>query len=347
MAQLAVSGLTKRFGRVTAVADLSFALADGELLTLLGPSGCGKTTTLRLIAGFEHPTAGDVLIDGRSIVSLPPERRHIGFVFQNYALFPHMSVGKNIAYGLRFQRGVDHKKRVNELLTLMHLEKLAHRRPGELSGGEKQRVALARAIAPNPRILLLDEPLSALDAKLRQELRQELRRVQRSLHLTTLYVTHDQEEGLTISDRIGVMHAGRIEQLAPPMQVYEHPQTAFVASFIGQANRVVGTVIGVSGAIAEVDVDGIVLRANSSNAEIATGMPAQVFIQEEDIRIGAGEENCIDGHVIDTEYHGRTLVATCATPLGQLRVRTQARLSCGDELLLGFPAKKALLFPCT
>ena len=347
MAKLAVNGLTKRFGTVTAVADLNFALADGELLTLLGPSGCGKTTTLRLIAGFERPTTGEITIDGQSVLHLPPERRHVGFVFQNYALFPHMSVAKNIAYGLRFQHGINRKQRVEELLALVRLSQLARRRPHDLSGGEKQRVALARALAPYPRILLLDEPLSALDAKLREELRQELRHIQRSLHLTTLYVTHDQEEGLAISDRIGVMHAGRIEQLARPTQVYAHPRTAFVAAFIGRVNRLTGTIVDQREEATVVRIADTTLRARTPKVSVIPGRTIQVFIREEDIHIGTGAENQLPGHVIDAEYHGHAWVATCATPIGRLRVRTQSHVAYGDNLTLWFPADRVFLFPAT
>ena len=345
MSQLEVHNLTKRFAGVTAVTGVTFTLADGELLTLLGPSGCGKTTTLRLIAGFIHPDVGEIIIDGESMLRLPPERRRIGFVFQNYALFPHMTVAANIGYGLRFHRGIDRKQRIAELLRLVRLDHLAARRPGDLSGGEKQRVALARALAPYPRVLLLDEPLSALDAKLREELRGELRRIQRALKLTTLYVTHDQDEGLAVSDRIGVMHTGRIEQLDTPMQVYEQPRTPFVAAFIGRVNRLSGTVASVTASVVTVRVGGVVIHAHVPEPPVVTGEPVTVFVREEDVHADTDTENCFAGRVIDTEYHGGTAVATVVTPIGTLRGRTTQSVNRGNSLTLCFPADRVFVFP--
>ncbi len=345
MSRLEVRNLTKRFADVTAVTEVTFTLADGELLTLLGPSGCGKTTTLRLIAGFIHPDAGEIIIDEKSMLHLPPERRHIGFVFQNYALFPHMTVAANIGYGLRFHHKIDRKQRIADLLRLVRLDHLAARRPGDLSGGEKQRVALARALAPYPRILLLDEPLSALDAKLREELRGELRRIQRALKLTTLYVTHDQDEGLAVSDRIGVMHAGRIEQLDTPMQVYEQPRTPFVAAFIGRVNRLSGTVAAVAGSVVTVRVEKAVIHAHVPETSVMKGDPVTIFVREEDIRAARDTKNCFSGVVIDTEYHGGTVVATVATPIGTLRVRTTQPVNSGNNITLWFPADRVFVFP--
>jgi putative spermidine/putrescine transport system ATP-binding protein len=238
MGRIVLRGLTKRFGAVTAVDEFALAIAEGELVTLVGGSGCGKTTTLRMIAGFEIPDAGEILLDGHVVNHLPPQQRGIGIVFQSYALFPTMSVGENIAFGLRVARWPEAKvrERVGELLDLVKLAGMEGRYPHQLSGGQQQRVALARALARRPGILLLDEPLSALDAKIRATLRAEVRKIQQEVGITTLYVTHDQEEALSISDRIVVMRDGRIEQVGRPVEIYARPLTRFVADFIGVSN---------------------------------------------------------------------------------------------------------------
>ncbi|MGH2921191.1 MAG: ABC transporter ATP-binding protein [Gaiellaceae bacterium] len=242
-------GVTKRFDDVVAVDELDLDIRHGEFLSLLGPSGCGKTTTLRLIAGFERPDEGAVLIGGEDVVHLPPYRRDVNTVFQSYALFPHLSVLDNVGYGLKqvgVARGARHT-RARELLELVHLGQVEARKPRQLSGGQQQRVALARALAKGPRVLLLDEPLGALDLKLRKEMQVFLKRLHRELGLTFVYVTHDQEEALAMSDRVAVMNQGRIEQLAAPREIYDAPATAFVADFIGETNfiRRNGSVIAV------------------------------------------------------------------------------------------------------
>jgi spermidine/putrescine transport system ATP-binding protein len=233
-------------GAITALDDVSLAIRPNEFFTLLGPSGCGKTTLLRLLAGFEHPSAGAVLLDGRDITAQPPNRRPINTVFQSYALFPHMSVAKNVGFGLARQ-GIgpaETAERVAAMLKLVRLESMADRLPSQLSGGQQQRVALARALAPKPRLLLLDEPLSALDLKLRRGMQVELKRLQRETAITFVLVTHDQEEALSMSDRIAVMNAGRIVQLGTPADIYERPLTRFVADFIGEANVLPGSLFG-------------------------------------------------------------------------------------------------------
>jgi thiamine transport system ATP-binding protein len=243
--RLELDDVRKEYGTTTALSGVSLDVADGEFFTLVGPSGCGKTTTLRLVAGFESPSTGTVRFDGREMRGVPPEDRGVGVVFQNYALFPHMTVGENVAYGLRFSDppdGLSRETRVAELLELVGLPETTDRDPDALSGGQKQRVALARALAPGPDLLLLDEPMSALDARLRERLRVQVKEIQSELEITTLYVTHDQEEALAISDRIAVMNDGGVEQVGPPRSVYREPETRFVAEFVGDNNVFEGRV---------------------------------------------------------------------------------------------------------
>jgi ABC-type Fe3+/spermidine/putrescine transport system ATPase subunit len=246
-AEVDVRDVTKRFGAVTAVRSVSVTIGAGEFFSLLGPSGCGKTTTLRAIGGFERVDAGEILIGGRPMGRLPPNRRETNMVFQRLALFPHYTVHDNVAFGLRVRRlpAAEVRTRVGEALEQVRLSGLATRRIGELSGGQQQRVALARALVNRPRVLLLDEPLSALDLKLRLQLQEELKRLQRDLGTTFVYVTHDQGEALTMSDRLGVMEGGRLDQVGTPLEMYERPATRFVAGFIGDANLIDGTVDGV------------------------------------------------------------------------------------------------------
>jgi spermidine/putrescine transport system ATP-binding protein len=255
-----LQGITKRFGNVTAVDSLDLAVHEGEFLSLLGPSGCGKTTTLRLVAGFERPDEGALLIDGRDVAGLPPYKRNVNTVFQSYALFPHLTVVDNVAYGLR-QRGLERperRRRALEMLQLVRLAGVEQRKPRELSGGQQQRVALARALIMSPRVLLLDEPLGALDLKLRKELQVFLKTLHADLGITFVYVTHDQEEALAMSDRVAVMNAGRIEQLGAPQEIYDAPATSFVADFIGETNfiRRNGSVIAVRPEEVEITRDG-------------------------------------------------------------------------------------------
>ncbi len=248
--RVSLEKITKEFGSVMAVDQVTLTIADGELLTLVGPSGCGKTTLLRLIAGLDQPNEGEILFDGKRVRHQPPEERRVGLVFQNYALFPHMNVFDNVAYGLKFSNErIDRNARVNEILGLVGLAGFEKRMPSELSAGQQQRVALARALAPQPRILLLDEPLSALDAKLRERLRVEIKRLQRALGLTTVYVTHDQEEALAISDRVAVLHEGRLQQADTPAETYHQPKTPFVARFIGRGNLIEARVLDTDDAL--------------------------------------------------------------------------------------------------
>jgi putative spermidine/putrescine transport system ATP-binding protein len=250
MPHVELEELRRRFGDFEALKGINVSLETGEFLSLLGPSGCGKTTALRLVAGFDRPTSGRVVVDGKDVSNVPPNRRDMGMVFQAYSLFPNMTAEQNVEYGLRVrkQHRGDRRKRVAELIELVGLSHAARRYPHQLSGGMQQRVALARALAIEPKVLLLDEPLSALDAKVRVQLREEIRRIQLELGITTIYVTHDQEEALSISDRVAVMYGGRIEQVGPPSEMYGSPATPFVAEFIGTMNRLVATV-GDDGAV--------------------------------------------------------------------------------------------------
>ena len=276
-----LSGVSKRFESVTAVDDVSLEVSSGEFFSLLGPSGCGKTTSLRMIAGFERPDAGRILIGDVDITETPPHRRPVNTVFQSYALFPHLSVEQNVAFGLRFTSvsKVESRGRVREVLELVRLTGLEQRRPHQLSGGQQQRVALARALVLSPSVLLLDEPLGALDAKLRRELQIELKSLQREIGITFLYVTHDQEEALTMSDRLAVMSRGKVEQLGTPRDVYEQPETTFVADFLGVSNLMRARVVDPG----HVDVGGVVLAATSREAA-ASGV-VRVTIRPERVRI--------------------------------------------------------------
>jgi len=278
--------VTKRFHDIVAVNDLSMEIRRGEFFSMLGPSGCGKTTTLRMIGGFEETSAGTIFLGDQAVTDLPPFKRDVNTVFQNYALFPHLSVFENVAFGLRRRKVAadEVRRRVGEMLELVELPGYERRRPGQLSGGQQQRVALARALINHPRVLLLDEPLGALDLKLRKQMQIELKRIQTEVEITFIYVTHDQEEAMTMSDRIAVMRAGRIEQLGPPEDLYERPTTAFVAGFLGVSNLLDGDVVGRDGDWAEVRLsDGSVLRAPSDRVNGATAV--RVGVRPEKLRV--------------------------------------------------------------
>ncbi|MBP1985859.1 ABC transporter ATP-binding protein [Halolamina salifodinae] len=258
MVDIDLESIHKAFDDAVALEEVSLTVEDGEFFTLVGPSGCGKTTTLRTIAGLSSPTDGTVRFDGEDVSDVPVEDRNVGVVFQSYALFPHMTVTENIRYGLRFTdppRGLTADERVEELLELVDLPGMGDREPDELSGGQQQRVALARALAPAPDVLLLDEPMSALDARLREQLRREIKRIQRELGVTTVYVTHDQEEALAVSDRLAVMNDGGVEQVGTPVEVYEQPATEFVASFVGENNVFSGVVAANENGELAIEVD--------------------------------------------------------------------------------------------
>lgn len=290
MAFLELENITKYFGRTTAVDHIELTVEQGEFLTLLGPSGCGKTTILRMVAGFEVPSEGNILLDGDDITNRAASKRPMGMVFQSYALFPHLTAEQNIAFGMGIKRMPKDqiKKRCVELLDLVGLSDKGHSYPHQLSGGQQQRVALARALAVEPKVLLLDEPLSALDAKVRVSLRDEIRRIQQQLKMTAIYVTHDQEEALAISDRIAVMAKGRIEQLDQPEEVYSNPRTIFAASFVGSSNQFRGVLESALEGLCQ--VDGKTLRVPST-ASLSNGDKVLVMVRPEEMSLHTAEEN--------------------------------------------------------
>ncbi|SNR93065.1 putative spermidine/putrescine transport system ATP-binding protein [Geodermatophilus saharensis] len=303
-----LEGLTRRYGGVLALDGLDLQIAGGEFLALLGPSGCGKTTALRAIAGFEVPDAGRVWFDRRDVTGLPPARRDVGMVFQAYSLFPNMTVADNVAYGLRVRRRgrAERAARAAELLELVGLADRGSRYPHQLSGGQQQRVALARALAVAPQVLLLDEPLSALDAQVRVQLREEIRRIQLELGTTTVFVTHDQAEALSVADRVGVMRAGRLEQVASPDELYERPATAFVASFVGTMNRI-PAVLG------DGDVEFLGVRREVLGAPPPPG-PAFALVRPEALAVGADPQGA--GRVVTRTFSGATTRLAVALPDG-------------------------------
>jgi putative spermidine/putrescine transport system ATP-binding protein len=284
-----LEGLRKMYGDVVAVADVDLDILQGEFFSLLGPSGSGKTTTLRMIAGFEIPTAGRVLLDGRDVSRLPPYERDVNTVFQDYALFPHMEVGDNVAYGLTIRKVPrdERRRRVEEALRMVRLEGYEKRRPGQLSGGQRQRVALARALVNRPRVLLLDEPLGALDLKLRQEMQIELKTIQQEVGITFIYVTHDQDEALSMSDRMAIFNRGLIEQVGSPADVYERPATAFVAGFVGTSNI----------------LSGPAAQAALGQGGTFTVRPEKIHLEEPEAAVPADSVSVL-GHVRDVVYLG-------------------------------------------
>lgn len=294
MAYLELNHLRKTFGPTVAVESFSLDVERGEFISFLGPSGCGKTTTLRMIAGFEQPTEGTISIDGEDVTPVPPNKRKLGMVFQSYALFPNMTVADNIAFGLRMAKlpGDQIRRRVQEMLSLIQMTNYSGRYSYQLSGGQQQRVALARALAIQPRVLLLDEPLSALDAKIRDELRTEIRRIQRELHITTIYVTHDQEEALSLSDRVVVMNAGRIEQIGTPFEIYNRPQTEFVARFVGTLS----TLRGVAAPDGHVVVNGQTVHLSQPLSDKRPGDAVTISLRPEAIALHAVTPGVTAGH---------------------------------------------------
>jgi putative spermidine/putrescine transport system ATP-binding protein len=310
----------KTYGRVVALTDISLEVAEGEFVTLLGPSGSGKTTTLMLIAGFERPSRGEILIRGASVVARPPEQRDIGMVFQSYALFPHMTVFENVAFPLRTRRlpARDVAARAGEALEAVRLPDLDRRYPRQLSGGQQQRVALARALVYRPSLLLMDEPLGALDRKLREEMQAELKAIQRELGVTTLYVTHDQQEALALSDRIAVMNAGDIVQVGAPLELYERPAADFVASFLGDVNFIEGTAVGSVEGFAAVEVQGGFTVTVAAGAPIAPGKRVRLAIRPERLRLEAAanaDASTWRVRVASVVFHGEAVRYFVETPV--------------------------------
>jgi spermidine/putrescine transport system ATP-binding protein len=305
-----IDHVTKRFDDYVAVADADFTIGAGEFFSMLGPSGCGKTTTLRMIAGFETPTSGAIRLEGQDVSRVSPHKRNVNTVFQHYALFPHMTVWDNVAYGPRSMKKdkAEVKRRVDEILEIVRLNDFAKRKPSQLSGGQQQRVALARALVNYPSALLLDEPLGALDLKLRHAMQFELKRIQREVGITFIYVTHDQEEALTMSDRIAVMNAGNVEQIGTPTEIYDSPATVFVASFIGQTNLWHGKQTGMAGELAELSVLGTTLRARPGQTKIENGGEATLMVRPERLRVSmeapTGDVVTVPATVVDLTFQG-------------------------------------------
>jgi spermidine/putrescine transport system ATP-binding protein len=350
--EIRLADLTKRFGEVLAVDAVSLTVNTGEFLTLLGPSGCGKTTTLRMIGGFDLPTSGRVELRGRDVTREPPDRRPVNMVFQSYALFPHLDVAGNIAFGLK-RRGVpgdEIRRRTAAILEKVHLSGYEKRRTNELSGGQQQRVALARALVNEPNVLLLDEPLGALDLKLRKRLQLELKRIQMDVGITFVYVTHDQEEALTMSDRIAVMHGGRIEQLGAPDELYDQPATPFVADFIGTTNLLDGTVEDLNGAAAVIRLDSgdrCLVAADGRQ----TGQAIQLSVRPEAISVGAanGANGAahLNAEVEQVAYLGAAVQYQVRTTgglgLSVLAGKTGSRFAPGDSVVLAWAPSDALV----
>jgi len=334
MAYLNLQNVSKSYANVLAVNDFTLEIEKGSLVSFLGPSGCGKTTTLRMIAGFELLDSGTIYLDGKDISNIPPNRRDIGMVFQSYALFPNMSVSDNIAFGLKMRKTpkAEIKQRVSEVLEMVRLEDTAKRFPHQLSGGQQQRIALARALAVRPRVLLLDEPLSALDAEVRVALRAEIRRIQTEMAITTVYVTHDQEEALSISDRVVVMSKGNIEQVGAPEEIYRSPKTRFVATFIGTANQFHG-VASDGNCVA---CDNIRLQAGNLK-EFPLGQKVLVLVRPENIRVETEKpleqnDNVIPGKIETITFHGA--VTRLGVNIGNQRVSADITVANSTSVVL-------------
>jgi len=344
-ADVRLENVTKRFDNVTAVDNLNLEVESGKFYAFLGPSGCGKTTTLRMIGGFEEPTEGTIYLGSGAVTRLPPYKRDVNTVFQSYALFPHLTIFENVAFGLRRRRVAkdEVRGRVEDMLRIVGLEGYGGRRPRQLSGGQQQRVALARALVNRPRVLLLDEPLGALDLKLRKEMQLELKRIQHEMKITFVHVTHDQEEAMTMADFIVVMSGGRIEQLGEPTELYERPQTAFVANFLGVSNLLPGTVEGSDA----VRLDGgRVLRVAPSALAGRSGR-VSVGIRPEKLAVGGGGQNALAAEVIERAYVGVSTQYLVQTDVGELSVVVQGAgtHAPGDKLDLSFSPESTFVVP--
>jgi len=346
---VSIVGVGKRFGAVTALHPIDLEIAAGSFFSLLGPSGCGKTTLLKIVAGLEIPDVGVVSADGVDITSRPPERRPFNMVFQHYALFPHMSVADNVGFGLttgpKRTRLSDRERavRVGEMLELVRLSHLGTRYPSELSGGQAQRVAVARALVNRPSVLLLDEPLSALDRNVRFTLREELVRIHQELGTTFVFVTHDQDEALSISQLVGVMNEGRLEQVADPQTVYRSPATLFTARFIGAGSFFDGSVRAVHGDRAEVEVAG--RRFSASNAGVAEGDATQVLLRPEELEVAARAESTLTGTTETCSFFGSYFELVTRTAVGPCRLRVREPLAPDTEIGIGWPDHAGIAYP--
>jgi spermidine/putrescine transport system ATP-binding protein len=355
MALLEIANIHKEVEGQTILKQINLSIAEGEFFSLLGPSGCGKTTLLRLLAGLDSPSGGQILLDGKQVEHLPPQKRPFNMVFQKYALFPHMSVLENVAFGLRLRK-VDSgtiKKKCEDALEMVGLTNLSSRRPDTLSGGQAQRVAVARALVNQPRVLLLDEPLSALDQKMREHMQTELRALQRRLGLTFIYVTHDQEEAMILSDRIGIMNGGQLEQVAPPRELYDDPLTIFVASFVGQMTKLPGVIAGEEKKLVKICLaNGQTILARKTKEFQSTGQ-AVAFIRPEKIRVmpensTPRETNVIPGQVTQTTFKGdqSEIEVDCGigAKITAAMMSSGDRWKAGDNVKIGFSPQETWLF---
>jgi spermidine/putrescine transport system ATP-binding protein len=346
-----LSAVTKRFGEFIAVDELTLDIYEGEFFSLLGPSGCGKTTTLRMIAGFEEPTEGGISVDGDPMRGVPPYRRPVNTVFQSYAIFPHLNVFDNVAFGLRRSgvKGEELHKRVTDACEMVQLSGFERRKPNALSGGQQQRVALARALVNRPKVLLLDEPLGALDLKLRKEMQLYLKDLQHEVGITFIYVTHDQEEALTMSDRIAVMNEGKVQQVADPPTLYELPRNRFVADFIGQTNVFSGMVESVSGKRITLSTPSGNVEATAREAEVEVGSEAHATVRPEKIRFGSEGENVSTARIRQIVYLGVSTQYIAELPDGEKLVlyqqnsREDANPEIGEEVAVVWDARHCLI----
>ncbi|MBX3566554.1 MAG: ABC transporter ATP-binding protein [Rhizobiaceae bacterium] len=348
---LSIQSLRKSFGPTTVVQDFNLDVAPGEFVSFLGPSGCGKTTVLRMVAGFEQPTSGNITVGGKDVTSLKPNQRNVGMVFQAYALFPNLTVAQNVGFGLKVagMPKADADRRVAEMLSIIKLPEFGDRYPYQLSGGQQQRVALARALAPKPKLLLLDEPLSALDAKVRVSLRDEIRSIQKTLGITTVFVTHDQEEALSISDRIVVMYGGKAEQVGAPFEIYNRPATKFVANFVGTLNVLEGKVSDAAGGRVRINDQEVLIKDRLNGSR--TGDTLSLALRPEAIALGAraGHDTTISGQIADVHFLGSVIRVrvglggstisldtfnNSSTPPPRVGDRTQISFSSSDLLVL-------------
>lgn len=344
---LELRNITKRFGETDVLNGITLSIEKGEFITFLGASGCGKTTTLRIIAGLEQPDSGSVFLDGKEVTGLSPNERDVNTVFQNYALFPHMNVEANVGYGLKIKKVPkgEIKKRVHEMLELVQLQGYEKRMPSELSGGQKQRVAIARALVNSPKLLLLDEPLGALDLKLRRAMQIELKRLQKKLGITFLYITHDQEEAINMSDRIVVMKNGRFEQIGTPDEIYNHPRTSYVADFVGNANILTGTVHKIEGELAEVEIEGQLLQALAVPG-LSEGQAMALAVRRENLSVC---ETCTKGLaavVEDKSFNAGQLHMTVRLKSGKeltaSRYGMDSNLVPGQKVCVGWKPEQAV-----